>query len=224
MKGEMIVSFIDNIKMDIQSVKDRDPAAHSSLEIILTYSGLHAVIMYRAAHQLYIRKHGTLARIISQLARFLTGIEIHPGAKIGKGLLIDHGSGVVIGETAEIGDNCLLYQGVTLGGTGKDHGKRHPTLGNNVMVGSGAKILGPFKVGDGAKIAANAVVLEEVPPNCTAVGVPARIVRRNGKKTGADCQDLDQIHIPDPVATELCAYRIRLEKLEKRVGELDKES
>lgn len=224
MKGEMIVSFIDNIKTDIQSVKDRDPAAHSSLEIILTYSGLHAVIMYRAAHQLYIRKHGTLARIVSQLARFLTGIEIHPGAKIGKGLLIDHGSGVVIGETAEIGDNCLLYQGVTLGGTGKDHGKRHPTLGNNVMVGSGAKILGPFKVGDGAKIAANAVVLEEVPPNCTAVGVPARIVRRNGKKTGADCQDLDQIHIPDPVATELCAYRIRLEKLEKRVGELDKES
>ena len=224
MKGEMIVSFIDNIKTDIQSVKDRDPAAHSSLEIILTYSGLHAVIMYRADHQLYIRKHGTLARIVSQLARFLTGIEIHPGAKIGKGLLIDHGSGVVIGETAEIGDNCLLYQGVTLGGTGKDHGKRHPTLGNNVMVGSGAKILGPFKVGDGAKIAANAVVLEEVPPNCTAVGVPARIVRRNGKKTGAGCQDLDQIHIPDPVATELCAYRIRLEKLEKRVGELDKES
>ena len=224
MKGEMIVSFIDNIKTDIQSVKDRDPAAHSSLEIILTYSGLHAVIMYRAAHQLYIRKHGTLARIVSQLARFLTGIEIHPGAKIGKGLLIDHGSGVVIGETAEIGDNCLLYQGVTLGGTGKDHSKRHPTLGNNVMVGSGAKILGPFKVGDGAKIAANAVVLEEVPPNCTAVGVPARIVRRNGKKTGAGCQDLDQIHIPDPVATELCAYRIRLEKLEKRVGELDKES
>ena len=224
MKGEMIVSFIDNIKTDIQSVKDRDPAAHSSLEIILTYSGLHAVIMYRAAHQLYIRKHGTLARIVSQLARFLTGIEIHPSAKIGKGLLIDHGSGVVIGETAEIGDNCLLYQGVTLGGTGKDHGKRHPTLGNNVMVGSGAKILGPFKVGDGAKIAANAVVLEEVPPNCTAVGVPARIVRRNGKKTGAGCQDLDQIHIPDPVATELCAYRIRLEKLEKRVGELDKES
>lgn len=220
----MIVSFIDNIKTDIQSVKDRDPAAHSSLEIILTYSGLHAVIMYRAAHQLYIRKHGTLARIVSQLARFLTGIEIHPGAKIGKGLLIDHGSGVVIGETAEIGDNCLLYQGVTLGGTGKDHSKRHPTLGNNVMVGSGAKILGPFKVGDGAKIAANAVVLEEVPPNCTAVGVPARIVRRNGKKTGAGCQDLDQIHIPDPVATELCAYRIRLEKLEKRVGELDKES
>ena len=218
------MSFIDNIKTDIQSVKDRDPAAHSSLEIILTYSGLHAVIMYRAAHQLYIRKHGTLARIVSQLARFLTGIEIHPGAKIGKGLLIDHGSGVVIGETAEIGDNCLLYQGVTLGGTGKDHGKRHPTLGNNVMGGSGAKILGPFKVGDGAKIAANAVVLEEVPPNCTAVGVPARIVRRNGKKTGAGCQDLDQIHIPDPVATELCAYRIRLEKLEKRVGELDKES
>ena len=215
------MSFIDNIRSDIQSVKDRDPAAHSSLEIILTYSGLHAVLMYRAAHWLYVKNHGTLARVVSQFARFLTGIEIHPGAKIGKGLLIDHGSGVVIGETAEIGDNCLLYQGVTLGGTGKDQGKRHPTLGNNVMVGSGAKILGPFKVGDGAKIAANAVVLEEVPPNCTAVGVPARIVRRNGTKMKSGCDDLDQIHIPDPVAQELCQTKMQIARLEQRIEQLE---
>lgn len=215
------MSFIDNIKHDIESIKERDPAAKSGLEIILTYSGVHAVIMHRVAHWLYVKDYKVLARAVSQLSRFITGIEIHPGAKIGKGLLIDHGSGVVIGETAEIGDYCLIYQGCTLGGTGKEHGKRHPTLGNNVMVGSGAKILGPFKVGDGAKIAANAVVLEEVPPNCTAVGVPARIVRRNGKKTG--CEDLDQIHIPDPVAQELCAYRVRLDRLEKQVEELKKE-
>ncbi|MBQ9376066.1 MAG: serine O-acetyltransferase [Ruminococcus sp.] len=212
------MSIIDSIKHDIESIKERDPAAHSGLEIILTYSGVHAVIMHRIAHWFYKQNHKVIARAISQFSRCITGIEIHPGAKIGKGLLIDHGSGVVIGETAEIGDYCLIYQGSTLGGTGKEHGKRHPTLGNNVMVGSGAKILGPFKVGDGAKIAANAVVLEEVPPNCTAVGVPARIVKQNGKKVN----DLDQIHIPDPVAQELCSYRIRLEKLEKQVGELDK--
>ncbi|MDE6149315.1 MAG: serine O-acetyltransferase [Ruminococcus sp.] len=214
------MSFIDNIKQDIKSIKERDPAAHSTLEIILTYSGIHAVIMHRIAHWFYKKNHKIIARAISQFSRCLTGIEIHPGAKIGKGLLIDHGSGVVIGETAEIGDYCLIYQGCTLGGTGKEHGKRHPTLGNNVMVGSGAKILGPFKVGDGAKIAANAVVLEEVPPNCTAVGVPARIVKQNGRKL---C-DLDQVHIPDPVAQELCSYRIRLEKLEKQVDELNKEN
>ena len=151
------VSFINDIKADIQSIKERDPAAHSALEIVITYSGVHAVIMHRVAHWFYEKDMIVAARIISQVSRFFTGIEIHPGAKIGKGLLIDHGSGVVIGETAEIGDYCLLYQGCTLGGTGKDQGKRHPTLGNNVMVGCGAKILGPFKVGDGAKIAANAV-------------------------------------------------------------------
>ena len=154
------MSFIDNIKHDIESIKERDPAAQSTLEIILTYSGVHAVVMHRLAHWFYKKNHKVIARVISQFSRCITGIEIHPGAKIGKGLLIDHGSGVVIGETAEIGDYCLIYQGCTLGGTGKEHGKRHPTLGNNVMVGSGAKILGPFKVGDGAKIAANAVVLE----------------------------------------------------------------
>lgn len=210
------MSFIDNIKHDIQSIKERDPAAKSSLEIILTYAGVHAVIMHRVAHWFYQQDHKVIARIVSQFSRFITGIEIHPGAKIGKGLLIDHGSGVVIGETAEIGDYCLIYQGCTLGGTGKERGKRHPTLGNNVMVGSGAKILGPFKVGDGAKIAANAVVLEEVPPNCTAVGVPARIVKQNGRKV---C-DLDQIHIPDPVAQELCIQRVKLERLEKEIDKL----
>ncbi len=215
----MFEKLIESVKSDIESVKRRDPAARSTIEILLTYSGLHAIIMYRAAHWFHTRKLFTVARCISQFARFLTGIEIHPGAKIGKGFFIDHGAGVVIGETTEIGDNCLIYQGVTLGGTGKEKGKRHPTLGNNVMVGSGARVLGPFKVGDNAKIAANAVVLEEVPPNCTAVGVPARIVKRNGKKVTA-C-DLDQVHIPDPVAQELCAHLMRIEKLEKQINKLE---
>ena len=211
------MGWIKEVKKDIHSVMERDPAASSALEVLLTYSGVHAVIVHRLAHRFYLRGHKVIARIISQTMRGITGIEIHPGAKIGKGLLIDHGSGVVIGETAEIGDYCLLYQGCTLGGTGKDHGKRHPTLGNNVMVGAGAKILGPFKVGDNAKIAANAVVLKEVPPNSTAVGVPARIVRQNGKRT----LDLDQIHIPDPVAQELALERKRLARLEKRIAELE---
>ena len=202
------MGWINEIKKDIHSIMERDPAASSAMEVLLTYSGVHAVIVHRLAHWFYKHDHKLIARMIS---------EIHPGAKIGKGLLIDHGSGVVIGETAEIGDYCLLYQGCTLGGTGKDHGKRHPTLGNNVMVGAGAKILGPFKVGDNAKIAANAVVLKEVPPNSTAVGVPARIVRQNGKRT----LDLDQIHIPDPVAQELAIDRIKLAKLEKRIAQLE---
>lgn len=211
------MGFIKEIRKDLRSVMERDPAAGSELEVLLTYSGVHAVIVHRAAHWFYKRGHKVIARIISQTMRGITGIEIHPGAKIGKGLLIDHGSGVVIGETAEIGDYCLLYQGCTLGGTGKDHGKRHPTLGNNVMVGAGAKILGPFKVGDNAKIAANAVVLKEVPPNSTAVGVPARIVRQNGKRT----LDLDQVHIPDPVAQELALERKRLARLEKLIAQLE---
>ncbi len=211
------MGFIKEIRKDLRSIMERDPAAGSELEVLLTYSGIHAVIVHRLSHSLYLHGHKLTARIISQIMRGLTGIEIHPGAKIGKGLLIDHGSGVVIGETAEIGDYCLLYQGCTLGGTGKDHGKRHPTLGNNVMVGAGAKILGPFKVGDNAKIAANAVVLKEVPPNSTAVGVPARIVRQNGKRT----LDLDQVHIPDPVAQELALERKRLAKLEKRIAQLE---
>ena len=211
------MGWISEIKKDIHSIMERDPAASSAMEVLLTYSGVHAVIVHRLAHWFYKHDHKLIARMISQIMRGITGIEIHPGAKIGKGLLIDHGSGVVIGETAEIGDYCLLYQGCTLGGTGKDHGKRHPTLGNNVMVGAGAKILGPFKVGDNAKIAANAVVLKEVPPNSTAVGVPERIVRQNGKRT----LDLDQIHIPDPVAQELAIDRIKLAKLEKRIAQLE---
>lgn len=179
------------------------------------YSGFHAVCWHRLAHRLYKHKRFGLARFISQMTRFFTGIEIHPGATIGRGLFIDHGMGVVIGETTEIGDNCTLYQGVTLGGTGKETGKRHPTLGNNVMVGSGAKVLGPFRVGDHSKIAAGAVVLSEVPPNSTCVGVPARIVKINDRRVN----QLDQIHIPDPVSQELCRLQARLDKLEKRLKE-----
>lgn len=204
-------NLLEHLKADIRSVKQRDPAAKNTLEILLTYSGLHAVAAYRVSHYFYTQRLYLTARVISQLARHFTGIEIHPGAKIGKGLFIDHGMGVVIGETTEIGDNCLIYQGVTLGGTGKDRGKRHPTLGNNVMVGAGARVLGPFKVGDNVKIAANAVVLEEIPANCTAVGVPARIVRYNGRPVS----QMDQIHIPDPVAQELCRIDLRLSSLEK---------
>lgn len=204
----------DEVTNDIRVIRERDPAATSDLEVALLYSGFHAVLAYRVSHKLYEKKKFFAARLISQGARFLTGIEIHPGAKIGKGLFIDHGSGVVIGETTEIGDNCTLYQGVTLGGTGKHVGKRHPTLGNNVMVGTGAKVLGPFKVGDNTKIAANAVVLEEIPENCTAVGIPARVVRRNNQKV--EC-DLDQVHIPDPVAQEICKLNLRIEALEKKL-------
>jgi serine O-acetyltransferase len=200
---------VSDIKDDVKTTRERDPAARSDLEVFLLYSGVHALMAYRVAHKLHEKKKYLPARAISQTARFFTGIEIHPGAKIGKGLMIDHGMGVVIGETAEIGDNCTLYQGVTLGGTGKDVGKRHPTLGNNVMVGAGAKVLGPFKIGDNTKIAANAVVLEEIPDNCTAVGIPAKIVRREGMRI----DDLDQIHIPDPVAQEIA-------RLEARLGEL----
>ncbi len=206
-----------NIKREIASVKERDPAARSSLEILLTYSGLHALLAYRLSHALYGKKCYLSARIVSQLAKFFTGIEIHPGAKIGKGLFIDHGTGVVIGETTVIGDNCILYQGVTLGGTGKEKGKRHPTLGNNVIVGCGAKVLGPFTIGNNVKIAANSVVLHEIPDNCTAVGAPARVVKRDGKKV---TQDLDQVHIPDPVAQELCRQQVRIDKLEKELSEL----
>ncbi len=214
--------MFEKIKEDIRMVKEKDPAARTSIEVILAYSGLHAVIFHRIAHWFYLKKLFLAARLISQFSRFLTGIEIHPGAKIGKGLLIDHGSGVVIGETAEIGDNCLIYQGVTLGGTGKEHGKRHPTLGNNVMVGSGARVLGPFKVGDNAKIAANAVVLEEVPENSTAVGVPARIVKREGQRIDK-YQDLDQVHIPDPVSQELCKQLVKIEKLQAEIEKLKAE-
>lgn len=192
----------------------RDPAARNKLEIFLLYPGVHALLWHRAAHWLYLRHRYFLARWISQHARNKTGIEIHPGATIGRRLVIDHGCGIVIGETAEIGDDCLLYQGVTLGGTGKDQGKRHPTLGNNVMVGSGARILGPFKVGDNARIAAGAVVLREVPPGSTAVGVPARIVRVNGCPVYY-ADDVDQISVQDPVREELERLARQVEALER---------
>lgn len=192
----------------------RDPAARSKLEIFLLYPGVHALLWHRAAHWLYLHRRYFLARWVSQHARNKTGIEIHPGAAIGRRLVIDHGMGIVIGETAEIGDDCLLYQGVTLGGTGKDQGKRHPTLGNNVMVGSGARILGPFKVGDNARIAAGAVVLSEVPPGSTAVGVPARIVRVNGCPVYY-ADEVDQIGVRDPVREELERLTRQLEALER---------
>ncbi|MBP1996450.1 serine O-acetyltransferase [Paenibacillus eucommiae] len=186
-------------RSDITAVFDNDPAARNWFEVIFTYSGLHAIWGHRLAHWLY--RHGlhTIARIISQTSRFMTGIEVHPGAVIGKRLFIDHGMGVVIGETCEIGDDVILYQGVTLGGTGKEKGKRHPTIGNNVVISSGAKILGSFRVGDNSRIGANAVVLEEVPANTTVVGPKGRIVKRDGVRVNR----LDHANVPDPII-ELC--------------------
>ena len=196
----------------------RDPAARSKLEIFLLYPGVHAIIFHRVSHWLFRHKLFFLARLNSQIARHLTGIEIHPGAQIGRRFVIDHGMGIVIGETTEIGDDCLIYHGVTLGGTGKDHGKRHPTLGNNVMVSAGAKVLGPFKVGDNSRIASNAVVLSEIPSDATAVGVPARVVRIAGEKVDYAGQ-VDQIHVTDPVQKELQALNSRLEWLEQLLDE-----
>ena len=198
------------VRDDIEAVKQRDPAAKSDVEILLLYSGVHAILCYRVAHKLYLSKHYFSARAISQMARHLTGIEIHPGATIGKSFFIDHGMGVVIGETTEIGDNCTIYQGVTLGGTGKDVGKRHPTLGDNVLVGAGAKVLGPIKIEDNCKVAANAVVLKEIPENSTAVGIPAKVVRRHGRKV---TDDLDQVNIPDPVAMQMSKIEEKLNLL-----------
>lgn len=202
---------------DIKAVLDRDPAARNGLEVLLLYPGIHAVQWHRVAHFFYKAHIKFVARCISQLVRFFTGIEIHPGATIGKGLLIDHGMGVVIGETAVIGNDCTIYQGVTLGGTGKETGKRHPTLGNNVMVGSGAKVLGPFTVGDNSKIAAGAVVLNAVPPGSTCVGVPARIVKQDGKKV----DELDQVSVPDPISQQMCTLSVHLNKLEKQIAVLE---
>ncbi|MCL1903890.1 MAG: serine O-acetyltransferase [Oscillospiraceae bacterium] len=209
------------INEDIDAVMERDPAVKSRLEVYFLYPSFKAIRAYRRAHWWFKRGHFFIARWISQNALRRTGIEIHPGAKIGKKLFIDHGSGVVIGETTEIGDNCTLYQGVTLGGTGKDVGKRHPTLGNNVMVGSGAKVLGPFKVGDNSKIAANAVVLNEVPPNSTAVGIPASVVVRDGIKVEKVEIDLDQIHIPDPIKEQIDELKSELKRLSKIIEEKD---
>ena len=201
----------------LEAYQARDPAARSKLEILLLYSGVHATLYYKLSHFLHTHHCRFLARFVSQWARFWTGIEIHPGATIGRRLVIDHGMGIVIGETAEIGDDVLLYQGVTLGGTGTDQGKRHPTIGNNVLIGSGAKVLGPFKVGDGARIAANAVVLREIPPDSTAVGVPAHVVKIAGERV-AYSSNVDQIHITDPVNETIKSLLSRVEFLE---GQLD---
>lgn len=198
----------------IRAYKLRDPAARSYVEVLLLYPGIHAIINHRIAHFFYRLGLRFIARCISQLSRFFTGIEIHPGAKIGRRLVIDHGMGIVVGETAEIGDDVLLYQGVTLGGTGKDKGKRHPTLGDNVLVGAGAKILGPFTVGDNSRIASGAVVLSEIPRDSTAVGVPAHVVRISGEKVDF-ATEVDQIHVTDPVAAELAVLRNRIEALEQ---------
>lgn len=196
---------------DARLIRDRDPAARTTLEVFLLYQGFHALIWHRIAHWFYGHKRFFLARLISQMGRHVTGIEIHPGAKIGRGLFIDHGMGVVIGETAEVGDNCTIYHGVTLGGTGHDTGKRHPTVGNNVLISTGAKVLGPFKVGDNSRIGANAVVLQEVPPDSTVVGVKARVVKIAGQRVGSvPSFDLDQVNIPDPVAQELCQLQHRV--------------
>ena len=204
--------MFNDLRETIAAYKARDPAARSGIEILLLYPGVKAVRSYRKAHWCYEHNLKFLARFISQLSRRRTGIEIHPGAKIGRRLVIDHGMGVVIGETAEVGDDCLIYHGVTLGGTGKDQGKRHPTIGNNVLIGTGAKVLGPFKVGDNSRIAAGSVVLTEIPPNCTAVGVPAKVVRRSdGVKNYAS--EVDQINVTNPVDVELELLRQLIDRL-----------
>ena len=202
----------------LRAYQARDPAARSRLEIFLLYPGVHATLYHRLAHFLYRHHLKFLARLVSQWSRFWTGIEIHPGAKIGRRLVIDHGMGIVIGETAEVGDDCLIYHGVTLGGTGKDQGKRHPTIGNNVLISTGAKVLGPFTVGDGARIAANAVVLSEIPAGATAVGVPAQVVRVHGKKVNY-AAEVDQTSVENPMAQRLDALSQRVELLEKLLDE-----
>lgn len=208
------MGFLQMVKEEIQIIRERDPAIHSNMEVFL-YPSFKVMLSYRRAHKLYKKGHYFWARWISQKAARKTGIEIHPGATIGKGLFIDHGNGVIIGETTIIGDNCTLYQGVTLGGTGKEQGKRHPTLGNNVMVSAGAKILGSFKIGDNSKVGAGSVVLEEVPPNSTVVGVPGRVVKRNDVHLPQE--DLDQTHLPDPILEELRNLENRINELELQV-------
>ncbi len=213
------MGIISYVKEEIQVIRERDPAIKSNLEVFL-YPSFKAILRYRLAHRLYLKKHYFLARWVSQRAARKTGIEIHPGATIGKGLFIDHGSGVIIGETAELGDNVTLYQGVTLGGTGKEHGKRHPTLKDNVMVSAGAKVLGSFTIGENSKIGAGSVVLKEVPPNCTVVGVPGRIVRMGDQKIPR--MDLDQVHLPDPTANEIHELQEERIRMQKRIGELER--
>lgn len=205
--------MFETMKSDLDAVMERDPAARNRLEVFFLYSGYKAVRSHRRANWFFRHNMKFIARFISQRSRHKTGIEIHPGATIGKGLFIDHGMGVVIGETTEIGENCTLYQGVTLGGTGKDTGKRHPTLGNNVLVGCGARVLGPFKVGDNARIAAGAVVLNEIPPDSTAVGVPAQVVKMHGERIDI----LDQIHYTNPVTQQIQRLNNEIEELKRRL-------
>jgi serine O-acetyltransferase len=211
------MGFFSNISDSISAAKDRDPAARTALEIFLCYPGVCALTWHHPAHWLYNHKAKLLARVISQATRFWTGIEIHPGAVIGRRCFIDHGMAVVIGETAEVGDDVTIYQGVTLGGTGKDVGKRHPTIGNNVVISSGSKVLGPFKVGDNSKIGAGSVVLDEVPPGSTVVGIPGKIVKRVVREG----EELNQIDLPDPVSVEMKALKKRIELLEEKLKKLD---
>ena len=214
------MGVISKIKEEIRIIRERDPAIHFSMEVLL-YPSFKVMLHYRLAHRLYQKGHYFWARWISQRAVRKTGIEIHPGAQIGKGFFIDHGNGVIIGETAIIGDNVTLYQGVTLGGTGKEQGKRHPTIGNNVMISAGAKILGSFTIGDNSKIGAGSVVLEEVPPNSTVVGVPGHVVKRNNQRLPQE--ELDQVHLPDPVKEELSMLRKRMQQMEIEIRQLKEE-
>lgn len=207
--------MLSRLKNDLNAVIKHDPAARNKFEVLLTYSGFHAVAMYRLSHFLHLHNYKLTARIISQFARFLTGIEIHPAAKIGDGVFIDHGAGVVIGETAVIGNNVIIYQGVTLGGTGKDKGKRHPTIEDGVMISAGAKVLGPFTVGKNAKIGAGSIVLKEVPPNATVVGIPGRVVRIKGERI----DDLDQT-LPDPGKDDIVRLESEIEKLKAEISAL----
>lgn len=213
------MGMISYIREEIQVIRERDPAIKSNMEVFL-YPSFKAILRYRVAHKLYLKKHYFLARWISQRAARKTGIEIHPGATIGKGLFIDHGSGVIIGETAELGDNITLYQGVTLGGTGKEQGKRHPTLKDNVMVSAGAKVLGSFTIGENSKIGAGSVVLKEVPPNCTVVGVPGRVVKMGDQRIPR--MDMDQIHLPDPISNDIRELQADNLRLHSRILEMEK--
>lgn len=212
------MGFIGNIKEEIRLIRERDPAIHSSMEVLL-YPSFKVMLHYRLAHKLYLKKHYFLARYVSQRGARKTGIEIHPGAQIGKGFFIDHGNGVIIGETTIIGDNVTLYQGVTLGGTGKEQGKRHPTIGNNVMIGAGAKILGSCTIGDDSKIGAGSVVLGPVPPGSTVVGVPGRVVRSYGNAHPQET--MDQTNLPDPVKEEIQALQKTGEELQGRLQRLE---
>ncbi len=214
------MGFIKNVKNEIRVIRERDPAIHSNMEVFL-YPSFKVMMSYRVAHKLYLKGHYFWARWVSQKAARKTGIEIHPGAQIGENLFIDHGNGVIIGETAIIGNNVTLYQGVTLGGTGKEHGKRHPTLGDNVMISAGAKIIGSFTIGDNSKVGAGSVVLEAVPPNCTVVGVPGRIVKRDNKRLVRE--DMNQTDLPDPVKEDIQNLQKANSELTNRILDLERE-